>query len=63
MFHRCQDKVKRIGTGEDLNSQEELIKKNVQGTCAQRLQDLSIVFRKHQKDYLNSKCARLHARN
>jgi len=54
MFHRCQDKVKRIGTGEDLNSQEELIKRNVQGTLAQRLQDLSIVFRKHQKDYLNS---------
>ena len=54
MFQQAQLKVQRIGK-ENVSSQELPIKKNVQSTLASQLQDLSVQFRKEQKDYLQSK--------
>jgi len=54
MFQQAQLKVQRIG-GDGIKKQEESIKKNVQSSLASQLQELSVVFRKNQKDYLQRK--------
>jgi len=51
MFHDAQTKISRIG-GHIVAKQEEPVKKNIQSALALQLQDLSVEFRKRQKDYL-----------
>jgi hypothetical protein len=53
MFQQAQGKIQRIG-GDSIHKQEEPIKKNIQSNLASQLQDLSVQFRKAQKDYLQS---------
>jgi len=50
-FHSAQTNIQKIGL-HVRGSQEEKMKKNIQSALAIRLQDLSVVFRKSQKDYL-----------
>jgi syntaxin 16 len=53
MFHDCQTKIQRIGN-QAVGPQEDQIKKNIQSALALQLQELSVQFRKSQKDYLQS---------
>lgn len=51
MFQQAQSKVARLGK-ERVSKQEEPLRKNLQSSLATQLQELSIQFRKGQKDYL-----------
>ena len=53
MFHVTQSKIQKIGS-QGLSTQEEPLKKNLQSSLANELQELSVKFRKDQKDYLQS---------
>lgn len=52
MFQQAQIKIQRIGKDGTLTEQEKPIKKNIQSALATQLQELSVQFRKAQKDYL-----------
>lgn len=45
-------KIKNIGAEKLHGPQEEQIKRNLQSSLAAQLQELSITFKKNQKDYL-----------
>ncbi|XP_022092045.1 syntaxin-16-like [Acanthaster planci] len=53
MFHRCQRAIQAIGgKSRSASSQEQKVTKNIMGSLAGRLQELSINFRKSQSNYL-----------
>ncbi len=54
MFQQAQSKIQKIG-GEGVKKQEEVVKRNLQSSLAANLQELSVQFRKNQKDYLQRK--------
>jgi len=51
MFQAAQGKVQKLGSV-PLHKQEESVRKNLQSQLASQLQELSVSFRKTQKDYL-----------
>jgi len=53
LFRDSEQKIKEIGKSSGEKSHEDLVKHNIQATMASELQDLSILFRKSQKNYLN----------
>ncbi|XP_038070345.1 syntaxin-16-like [Patiria miniata] len=53
MFHRCQRAIQAIGgKSRSASGQEQKVTKNIMGSLAGRLQELSINFRKSQSSYL-----------
>jgi len=50
-FKQHKEKVQKLGSG-PLHKQEESVRKNLQSQLASQLQELSVSFRKTQKDYL-----------
>jgi len=58
MFFQGQSKVKQLGNL-TISEQEESVRRNMQSSLALQLQDLSVGFKKSQKDYLS----RLRGRN
>jgi len=52
MFFQAQSKVKLLGNA-TVSDQEEAIRRNMQSSLALQLQDLSVAFKKSQKDYLS----------
>lgn len=59
MFQTTKGKIKGIGNEKVENPQEEQIKANLQQSLAQQLQELSLTFKRTQKDYLQSAIASL----
>lgn len=60
MFQTTKGKIKGIGNEKVENAQEEQIKANLQQSLAQQLQELSLTFKRTQKDYLQSTRAAPH---
>ncbi len=58
MYQQARMKVERIGKGEQLRSDEEVMKSNIQRALASDLQDLSGEFRASQESYLQALQAR-----
>eukprot|EP00698_Gefionella_okellyi_P003666 TRINITY_DN13431_c0_g1_i1.p1 TRINITY_DN13431_c0_g1~~TRINITY_DN13431_c0_g1_i1.p1 ORF type:complete len:315 (+),score=76.98 TRINITY_DN13431_c0_g1_i1:35-979(+) len=55
VFVKCQRQIKEVtahNVNEKLSHNEEVARRNVQASLAMQLQDLSLKFRKEQKDYL-----------
>eukprot|EP00164_Ancoracysta_twista_P001010 GFYU01001317.1.p1 GENE.GFYU01001317.1~~GFYU01001317.1.p1 ORF type:complete len:319 (+),score=78.15 GFYU01001317.1:172-1128(+) len=53
LFRKCEARIKQITTHMDgLTQQDKQVRKNIQISLATQLQDLSVKFRKSQKDYL-----------
>lgn len=46
-------KIKRVGEGDRLSSEEQAMRKNIQASLAVKLQELSFAFKQSQKDYLS----------
>ena len=56
MFHRCQRSIHNIGNrGRGGSQQEQKVTRNVMGSLAASLQDLSVTFRQTQSSYLKRK--------
>jgi len=51
IFHQCQNKIKKLAK-ESLQPQEKRMQENMQASFASQLQELSIEFRKIQRNYL-----------
>ena len=47
-------KIQKIGRGGKFSAEENKMKKNIQNSLASRLQELSIEFKRHQRNYLAS---------
>ena len=54
MFQQTKAKIKGIGSEKVGSAQEEQVKINLQQSLAHQLQELSVTFKKNQKDYLQS---------
>jgi len=52
MYQQTQNKIQRMSQERVKKQEEEVVKKNIQSQLASQLQDLSLEFRKAQKDYL-----------
>eukprot|EP01104_Vermistella_antarctica_P017821 TRINITY_DN63_c0_g1_i1.p1 TRINITY_DN63_c0_g1~~TRINITY_DN63_c0_g1_i1.p1 ORF type:complete len:314 (+),score=67.46 TRINITY_DN63_c0_g1_i1:80-1021(+) len=53
LFHKVQGKVKAVGKVPVLGSEDKQIRTNVQSSMATKVQDMSMEFRKQQKNYLS----------
>lgn len=54
-FHRAQNAIQRMGKMGREDGDEGVMRKNAQMALAQRVQEVSTVFRKKQSAYLKSK--------
>eukprot|EP01113_Clastostelium_recurvatum_P000022 TRINITY_DN1000_c0_g1_i1.p1 TRINITY_DN1000_c0_g1~~TRINITY_DN1000_c0_g1_i1.p1 ORF type:complete len:333 (-),score=73.01 TRINITY_DN1000_c0_g1_i1:27-962(-) len=52
MFRESQSRIKNVGQDSRLTAEEKQMRQNIQSNTASQLQDLSVLFRKNQKSYL-----------
>jgi hypothetical protein len=54
LFRETKTEIKTFGAGFQLNPDQLKMRDNIQSLLAGKLSDLSMIFRKQQKDYLES---------